>query len=125
MKKLIAALLVSLLSLSAYADEANKKCPVSGKDVDAAVTSTVSVTVGFCCAKCQGKFDADAKAKGDAIQKYAGSKDSPANKKCVYNASKDAKAENTASASKTVSFCCEKCKTEFEKDPKKYISKVK
>jgi len=125
MKKLIAALIVSLLSVSAYAEEANKKCPVSGKDVDAAVTSTLSVTVGFCCSKCQGKFDTDATAKTDAIQKYAGSKDSPANKKCVYNASKDAKADNTATASKTVSFCCDKCKAAFEKDPQKYITKVK
>ncbi len=127
MKKLIASLIAGLLCAgSALADDANnKKCPVSGKDVDAAVTSTVSVTIGFCCSKCQGKFGADTKAQEDALKKYAGSKDSPANKKCVYNASKDAKADNTGTASKTVALCCEKCKTEFEKDPKKYLSKLK
>jgi len=127
MKKLIATLIAGLFCAgSALAeDAANKKCPVSGKDADSAVTSSVSVTVGFCCAKCQGKFDTDAKAKEDALKKYAGSKDSPANKKCVYQASKDAKAENTATASKSVAFCCDKCKGEFEKDPKKYLPKVK
>ena len=100
MKKLIASLIAGLLCAgSALADDANnKKCPVSGKDVDAAVTSTVSVTIGFCCSKCQGKFGADTKAQEDALKKYAGSKDSPANKKCVYNASKDAKADNGAAA---------------------------
>jgi YHS domain-containing protein len=127
MKKLIAALVASLLcAFTAQAeDAANAKCPVSGKDVDKTVTSTASATVGFCCSKCQGKFDADTKAKDEALKKYAGSKDTPANKKCIYNASKDASKDNTATASKTVAFCCEKCKAEFDKDPKKYISKVK
>jgi hypothetical protein len=127
MKKLIAALIAGLFCAgSALADEAaNKKCPVSGEDVDSAVTSTVSVTVGFCCAKCQGKFENDAKAKTDAVKKFAGSKDTPANKKCVYQASKDAKADNTATASMSVAFCCDKCKTKFDADPKKYLSKVK
>ena len=32
---------------------------------------------------------------------------------------------NTATAEKTVAFCCPKCKTAFEADPKKYIAKVK
>lgn len=127
MKKFIAALVASLLcAFTAGADDAaNKKCPVSGKDVDAAKTTTVSVTVGFCCSKCQGKFDADAKAKEKALKDNVGSKDTPANKKCIYNASKDASKDNTATASKTVAFCCDDCKTKFEADPKKYYSKVK
>lgn len=127
MKKLIAALIASLLcAAGAYADDAaNKKCPVSGKDVDAAQTSTVSVTVGFCCAKCQGKFDGDAKAKTDAVKKYAGSKDSPANTKCVMNSNKDVNKDHTATASTTVAFCCDKCKVKFDADPKKYLDKVK
>ncbi len=120
-------MIAGLLSAGfALADEAsNKKCPVSGKDVDSAVSSTVSVTVGFCCAKCQGKFESDDKAKAEAVKKYAGSKDTPANKKCVYQASKDAKADNTAAASMTVAFCCEKCKAKFDEDPKKFLPKVK
>ena len=127
MKKLIAALIASLLcAVGAQAEDAvNKKCPLSGKDVAADQTSTVSVTVGFCCAKCQGKFETDAKAKTDAVKKYAGSKDSPANTKCVMRPDKDVNKDNTATASMTVGFCCEKCKAKFDADPKAYISKVK
>lgn len=127
MKKFIATLVASLLcAAGAYADApVNKKCPMDAKDVAADQTSTVSVTVGFCCEKCQGKFEADAKAKTDAVKKYAGSKDTPANKKCIMNPSKDVNKDKTATASMTVGFCCEKCKAEFDKDPKKHIAKVK
>ena len=127
MKKFIATLLTSLLfAAGANAEDAvNKMCPVSGKAIAADQTSTVSVTVGFCCEKCQGKFEADAKAKTDAVKKYAGSKDTPANKKCVMNPSKDVNKDKTATASLTVGFCCEKCKAKFDADPKAYMAKVK
>ena len=122
--KFLTALLASLLLIGAATAETNKKCPVDGKDVDAAVTSEVKVTVGLCCSKCQAKFEADPKMQQDAVKKYAGSKDSPANKKCVV-ANKDVAEGNTSTASMTVGFCCEKCKATFDADPKKYISKVK
>jgi YHS domain-containing protein len=36
----------------------NKVCPVSGKSVDAAHTSTYQGRlIGFCCAKCKTSFD--------------------------------------------------------------------
>lgn len=36
----------------------NKKCPVSGKDVDPKQTSTYKdQVIGFCCGDCKGKFD--------------------------------------------------------------------
>ena len=38
----------------------NTKCPLSGKDVDAAATSVYkSQTIAFCCGNCKGKFDAE------------------------------------------------------------------
>ena len=92
--------------------------------VVAAVTSDVKVTVGFCCSKCQAKFEADPKMQQAAVKKHAGSKESPVNKKCPIS-SKDVVDANTATPSMTVSFCCEKCKASFDADPKKYISKVK
>ena len=122
--KFLTALFASLFLLGAASADTNKKCPVSGKDVDTAITSDVKVTVGFCCAKCQGKFEADPKAQQAAVKKYAGSTESPVNKKCPI-ANKDVADGNTSSASMTVGFCCEKCKTTFDADPKKYISKVK
>ncbi len=122
--KFLTALLASLLLAGAASADVNKKCPVSGKDVDSAVTSDVSVKVGFCCSKCQGKFEADPKAQTAAVKKYAGSKDSPVNKKCPIS-DKDVADGNTSTATMKVGFCCEKCQTTFEADPKKYISKVK
>lgn len=122
--KFLTALLASLLFAGAAVADTNKKCPVSGKDVDTAVTSEVKVTVGFCCSKCQGKFEADPKQQQAAVKKYAGSTASPVNKKCPVG-NKDVVDGNTANASMTVGFCCEKCKATFDADPKKYISKVK
>ena len=126
MKNFIALLITGLLFSAAAqaAEPANKKCPVSGKDVDASKHSEVSVTVGFCCEKCQAKFEGDAAMKEAAVRKHAGSKESPANTKCPVS-NKDISKDKTATASMTVAFCCEKCKAEFDKDPKKYMAKVK
>lgn len=125
MKALIASIIAGIfMAGAAQADPANKTCPVSGKAIDATKTTEVSVTVGFCCEKCQAKFEGDAAAKDAAVKKYAGSKDSPANTKCDTSG-KDVNKEKTAKASMTVAFCCDKCKAAFEKDPKKYIAKVK
>lgn len=46
---------------SASADKpVNTKCPVSGDDIDAAVTTTQDgKTVAFCCKDCIKKFKAD------------------------------------------------------------------
>lgn len=126
MKNFFYALLAGLFFAGAAqaGDPVNKKCPMSGKDVASGQTTDVSVTVGFCCEKCQGKFEGDAKMKADAVKKYVGSKDSPANKKCIVS-NKDLADGKTATATTTVGFCCEKCKAEFDKDPKKHFSKVK
>lgn len=38
----------------------NAKCPISGKDIDPAATSTYKAQViGFCCTKCKAKFDTE------------------------------------------------------------------
>jgi YHS domain-containing protein len=126
MKALIASILAGLFFAGAAnaGDPANKKCPVSGKDIDATKTSEVSVTVGFCCSKCQAKFEGDAEAKAKAVKKYAGSKDSPANTKCEISG-KDLNKDNTATASLTVAFCCGNCKEKFDAEPRKYMDKVK
>lgn len=126
MKKLISTLIAGLLFAGAAqaADPVNKKCPVSGKDVDATKTTDVSVTMGFCCPKCVAKFEADTKMQHDAVRKYAGTKDAIANTKCPIT-NKDVDKDATAKATMTVGFCCEKCPAVFEKDPKKYITKVK
>jgi YHS domain-containing protein len=37
----------------------NDKCPISGKAVDTEKYATYTKNVGFCCGKCQAKFDKD------------------------------------------------------------------
>lgn len=37
----------------------NAKCPVSGKDVDPATAVVHTEEIGFCCEKCQAKFEKD------------------------------------------------------------------
>ena len=48
-----------LAGLQKFAAAEDGKCPISGKDVDAAQKSTASV--GVCCGGCQKKLKADAK----------------------------------------------------------------
>jgi YHS domain-containing protein len=46
----------------------NTKCPVSGKDVESGFTAVFETkTVGFCCDKCQAKFEKEPKAFADKI----------------------------------------------------------
>jgi YHS domain-containing protein len=50
------------------ASPVNTKCPVSGKDVESGFTATFETkTVGFCCDKCQAKFEKEPKAYADKI----------------------------------------------------------
>ena len=47
---------------------ANKTCPVSGKDVDPAVTRTwKGTTIGFCCNHCPATFDKMTDAEKDNV----------------------------------------------------------
>jgi YHS domain-containing protein len=49
--------------------------------------------------------------------------DDPVNTKCPYSA-KDIDKAVTSDYKKEVSFCCEKCKGKFDKDPDSFIEKV-
>ena len=87
----------------------NKKCPVSGKDVD----PTKLFTINFCCDNCLGSFTKD---PAKHIAKVKG----PDNKKCPIS-NKDI----DATKSFVIGFCCGNCQGEFTKDPAKHIAKVK
>ena len=87
----------------------NKKCPVSGKDID----SSKLFTINFCCDNCLGSFTKD---PAKHIAKVKGSD----NKKCPVS-DKDV----DASKKFVIGFCCGNCLGEFTKDPSKHIAKVK
>jgi endogenous inhibitor of DNA gyrase (YacG/DUF329 family) len=126
------ALVVALLA----ADPINKKCPYTGKDVNAEKTSVYKeATVGFCCDNCKGKFDKapdteikkvkEFKAKKVSVSDVSLSLADPINKKCPYTG-KDVNAEQTSVYKEaTVGFCCGNCKGKFDKAPDTEIKKVK
>lgn len=98
----------------------NTKCPVSGKAVDEEQTVVhAGATVGLCCEKCLKKFKADPAALAAKVV-Y----DSAANEKCPVSG-KGVDAEEVATFTMNVGFCCKKCKAKFDEAPDKLIGKVK
>ena len=97
----------------------NSKCPVSGKAIDAEQTAVYhGATVGLCCEKCLAKFEKDPAALAAKVV-Y----DVPANEKCPVSG-KGVDAEQVATFTANVAFCCKKCKAKFDKTPDKHIAKV-
>ena len=86
----------------------NKKCPVSGKDVDPAKLFAIN----FCCGNCLADFT---KAPDKHIAKVKG----PDNKKCPLSGK-----DIDASKQFVIGFCCGNCLGDFTKDPAKHIAKV-
>ena len=119
----------------------NAKCPVSGKDVDAAQTVTFEgQLVAFCCGNCKGQFEKEpAKFAGkiDGLkpakkeEKKEEKKDEKkADGKKAINAKCPVSGENVDAGQsfeykkQLIGFCCGDCKGKFEKDPAKFIAKV-
>ena len=87
----------------------NKKCPVSGKDVDPAKLFAIN----FCCDNCLGDFT---KEPAKHIAKIKG----PDNNKCPISGK-----DIDASKKFVIGFCCDNCLGDFTKEPAKHIAKVK
>src|SRR6185295_19888087 len=52
-------------------DPINKKCPYTGKDINAGKTSDYEgQTIAFCCDNCKGKFDADPKKGIEKVKEF-------------------------------------------------------
>ena len=86
----------------------NKKCPVSGKDVDPAKLFAIN----FCCGNCLADFTKD---PAKHIAKVKG----PDNKKCPISGK-----DIDASKQFVIGFCCGNCLADFTKDPAKHIAKL-
>jgi len=119
-----------------FDDPINKKCPITGKDVVSGKTSEYEKQlIGFCCADCVGKFEADPKKYIGKVKEFKKkssksadeeiSFDDHINSKCPITG-KDVNPTKTVEYEKQlIGFCCDDCKGKFESDPKKYIGKVK
>ncbi|MGI8602831.1 MAG: hypothetical protein ACR2OZ_07495 [Verrucomicrobiales bacterium] len=118
MKPLLSLLACFALTVGAFGEPTNKKCPYSGKDIDAAITTDYKKEISFCCEKCKGKFDKDPDSFIEKIAKY----DSKSGK-CIFTG-KEINPEQKSAYVKNVAFCCPKCPPNFAKDPDKVIEKV-
>ncbi len=93
----------------------NKKCPLSGKDVDAAHTVAYKGSkVAFCCPNCPKNFD-PAKHADKVVVDNAG------NEKCIFSNQDNSE---VVFVSIGVGVCCEKCKAKFEKNADEHILKL-
>ena len=87
----------------------NKKCPVSGKDID----PTKLYTINFCCNNCLGNFTKDPAKHVAKLKRYH-------KKKSIYQVT-----QVDAGSQFVRGFCCGNCLGGFTKDPAKHIAKVK
>jgi len=87
----------------------NKKCPVSGKDVD----PVKLFAINFCCGNCLADFT-------KAPVKHIANVKGPDNKKCPISGK-----DIDASKQFVIGFCCGNCLADFAKAPAKHIAKVK
>jgi len=87
----------------------NKKCPVSGKDIDPSKLFAIS----FCCGNCLGSFTKEP-------AKHIAKVKEPDNKKCPLSGK-----DIDPSKQFVIGFCCGNCLGDFTKEPAKHIAKVK
>jgi len=123
--KAIFPILASLpLALLPAGAAENETCPVSGKSVDPDATAKYVTVIGFCCGKCQAKYEESPEGeKFAAARKEAAG--APVNSKCPISG-RDIDAEKTVfHDGMTVGFCCGDCVAEFEEDPSKHVAEVK
>ena len=102
----------------------NKLCPVSNKAVAAgAISSFRGEVIGFCCKNCKAKFDKD---PSKFVSKLAVFK-APvaANKKCPVSGRDLAAGQTSSYQGKVIGFCCKNCKAKFDKEPAKFLAKLK
>lgn len=99
----------------------NDACPVSGKKVDPEATARhQGEKIGFCCGRCQAKFEDNPRKFEENIKRTG----KAFNKLCFITRRK-INAKKVSTFKKVVGFCSDGCRTKFEKDPDKHIAKVK
>ncbi|RMD60677.1 MAG: hypothetical protein D6824_09125 [Planctomycetota bacterium] len=95
----------------------NAACAMSGKPVDPAVTTKFAgMQVGFCCKKCQAKFEGlSPEAKGARVAAMLLAK--PVNTTCPGDGMPVDASQTFSVAGNTVAFCCAHCRDKFAAKP--------
>jgi len=107
----------------------NAKCPVSAKDVDAAVTFTYkNQVIAFCCKDCCGKFAKEPEKYVGKVENFKAEEKKadakPINAKCPLSGKDIDAAATFTYKNQVIAFCCKNCCGKFAKEPEKYVSKV-
>lgn len=101
----------------------NKKCPITGKPVDAAQSVTFEEQlVAFCCGNCKAAFEKD---PSKHVSKVDGLKRKPVNAKCPVKGTNVNPDHILVHKGKAVGFCCPNCKAAFAKNPAKFEANIK
>lgn len=100
----------------------NTNCPVSGKPIDLAQTTQhEGRLVAFCCDKCKATFEKDPKPYLAQLPSVPAK---PINTKCPVSDKDIDPTKTTLYDGKLIAFCCDKCKAQFEKNPKGCLPKL-
>ncbi len=130
MKKVlfITILIFSLLPVMSFAAEELKpqtNCPVMGGKIDRDVyTDYQGQRVYFCCPACIEKFEKDPEKYFKKLQEEGVLLES-VQKKCPVMGGDIDKKVYTDYKGRRVYFCCPACIEKFEKNPEKYLDKIK
>lgn len=108
----------------------NSKCPVSGKDVDPAkLADYKGQKVALCCGNCLGKFKENPEQFASKIVADLVKKPEPqvthVNSKCPVSGKDVDPTKIFAYKDQKIAFCCGNCLSNFQKEPEKYIEKLK
>lgn len=120
----VASLAIALIAAAFVVpqDAVNKKCPLSGEDVDAKCTVTLSRTVGCCsdeCAEKLGKLEPGPKAA--VLSKIAAK---PVNDKCPISKKAIDATKTVVHKGETIAFCCGGCPAKFNDEKAKDVVKT-
>ncbi|MSR45986.1 MAG: hypothetical protein EXS13_02795 [Planctomycetes bacterium] len=102
----------------------NKKCPVSGHEIEAGKAKSVAFmghSIDLCCADCEKAFNADAYAM--TICAVYGCEDLK-NAKCPVMDEEAYAEDSVIYQGKLVRLCCADCPAEFKKDAEKLLAKA-
>ncbi len=113
----VLSILALIAGASCGADAPNKSCPIDGKPVVAANTTTYAKTVALCCTKCKAKFDETPKAYLNTLL-TAHSGQCPLSKKAITS-------PVNVTYKREVTFCSAECKAKFDSAPDKFIREVR
>lgn len=117
----VASLAIALIAAAFVVpqDAVNTKCPLTGKDIDAKCTVTITRSVGCCGDECAAKVAKLEPGPKAAILAKIPAK--PVNDKCPISGKAVDATKTLTHKGKLVAFCCGNCPTKFNDESAKKL----